>query len=330
MSKPRLSTCAGRPARRTRRRTAASRRVMPSRSMRPRCCSQNLRRSNTGTPRSLQSSSGASAAPLDGALAGDDDAPDAAAAQRRRRQRLSIAPRSASRGRHRLEHPPRAPCANCRRRAMRGSGPSTRIRRTNHRSRMMRLKISRLARMQTSHTSSTLDSHSTAWRDRSDVEAAADDQRGRKGKQPGDAGVDQQAAPLDADLRPVEADGCGRDHDRARQHRGEIDGVECRPMLTAPTPDASVQTGAHPARSTSSRSRGTTAPARTDPSTAISSDTKRPRTRVMPVSPGECRRLPSRTEAGRRPANPSSRTLLPAGPGCWSDMHRIEATCPQF
>ena len=60
----------------------------------------------------------------------------------------------------------------------------------------------------------------------SDIEAAVHQQHGGKGEQAGDTGVDQQATPLDADFRPVEADGGGREHDRERQHRGEVGGAE--------------------------------------------------------------------------------------------------------
>ena len=92
----------------------------------------------------------------------------------------------------------------------------------NQRSRMTRLNITRLARMQTSHTNSTLLSNSTAWLWQPDIEAAVHHQHGGKGEQAGDTGVDQQATPLDADFGAVEADGGGREHDRERQYGGEV------------------------------------------------------------------------------------------------------------
>ena len=254
MSMPRLTALLACPWANPSANSSQSARVR-SRSMRPSCSSQKPARSNTGTPRNLQSSNAATGREFGSVRSpamtmpqmccrrsapGDSDWSTTPAP-------ASCAATTGSNSR------PRPPVANCRSRAMCGADPSTRIRRMNQRSRMTRLNITRLARMQTSHTNSTLLSNSTAWLWQSDIEAAVHQQHGGKGEQAGDTGVDQQATPLDADFRAVEADGGGREHDRERQHRGEVGGAERGRLRCADTLVPRSEPGTRPATSTSRR-----------------------------------------------------------------------------
>ena len=254
MSMPRLTALLARPWANPSANSSQSSRVR-SRSMRPSCSSQKPARSNTGTPRSLQSSNARHRQGIRiGALSGDDDAPDALSPQRAGRQRLVHHARAGLLRRdHRLEQPA-APASR------QLSQPRDVRCRSEHQDPPDEPTFAHdtvehhpARQMQTSHTNSTLLSNSTAWLRQSDIEAAVHQQHGGKGEQAGDTGVDQQATPLDADFRPVEADGGGREHDRERQHRGEVGGAERGRLRCADTLVPRSEPGTRPAASTSRR-----------------------------------------------------------------------------
>ena len=222
--------------------------------MRPSCSSQkpaSIEHRDAAQLAVEQAATGNGESP-DSALSGDDDAPDVLPPQRAGRQRLVHHARAGLLRRdHRLEQP-----------AARRQSPTVAAGASGFRSEhqdppneptfahdTVEYQPARDDADQPDQQDLAQQRHGMLRQ--SDIEAAVDQQHSRKREQAGDTGVDQQATPLDADFRPVEADGRGRDHDRERQHRGQVGGVE-RGRCAALTPWA-PEPATRPATSTSRR-----------------------------------------------------------------------------